>query len=150
MMDLNQTQNCVSNAALNITSPLLIGNINPSLDAALANGLFDLSSNHPSAHQLSSPHLPPLDIDANSQMNTSPIMPPMPIVDVIGNNIPPPSDALDWNAICNLKSSMGQPQQPHSQTNTNSNRKRKQINYSNSNQLMLNADSTTKRRKLNN
>merc|ERR1712204_21148 len=145
MMDL--TQNCVSNAALNITSPLLTGAINPSQMDALANGLFDLSN----------PHLPSLDItqqqNANSQhmlaptmTNTSPhIMPTMPVVDVIGNNIPPPADSFDWQTICNLNNlnAIGQQLPPSiaiTQTIPSSNRKRKQTQN-----LSLNP----KRRKLN-
>merc|ERR1712204_121071 len=115
MMDL--TQNCVSNAALNITSPLLTGAINPSQMDALANGLFDLSNPH-----LLSP----------TMTNPSPhIMPTMPVVDVIGNNIPPPADSFDWQTICNLNNlnAIGQQLPPSiatTQTIPSSNRKRKQ------------------------
>merc|ERR1740123_2686000 len=142
-LDLNQTQNCVSNAALNITSPLLTGAINPSQMDALANGLFDLSN----------PHLPSLDI-ANSQhmlapsammMNASPIMPTMPVVDVIGNNIPPPADTFDWQTICNLNNmnTIGQ-QLPPSIATPATNRKRKQQQSDDDEEDMY-----TKRRKLN-
>merc|ERR1712154_115343 len=129
MMDLAQT-NAPNTSHINLTSPLmefqnnLTGiNLTPSM-TALTNGLLDLSNPN-------TPHLPPLNIDAISQQssnpkNVSPTMPPMPIVDVIGNNIPPPTDTLDWHAICTLNSLIAHPQ---SANETNSNhRKRKKIN----------------------
>merc|ERR1712204_134184 len=114
---------------------------------ALANGLFDLSN----------PHLPSLDItqqqNANSQHmlaptmgNTSPhIMPTMPVVDVMGNNIPPPADSFDWQTICNLNNlnAIGQQLPPSiatTQTLPSPNRKRKQTQ---------NLSLDPKRRKLN-
>merc|ERR1719410_3198812 len=111
----------------NLTSPLLDfnSNITPSLNA-LTNGLFDLKDSN-------TPHLPPLNIDANSHEFD---MPPMPIVDVIGNNIPPPTDGLDWHTICTLNSLMGQQQQT-SDTNAN-HRKRKKIEFEDRQQLLLN------------
>ena len=162
MMDLAQhnASNTATNqfgAHINMTSPLLdCINITPSLNAL--NGLFDLSNP-------TTPHLPPLNIDANSQQqlsqsNVSPTMPPMPIVDVIGNNIPPPTDGLDWHTICTLNSLMGHQQQTID-TNSN-NRKRKKMELEEdpkpNKQLLLNdvdsknnveANSPSKRRKLN-
>merc|ERR1712228_613462 len=162
MMDLAQ-HTATNSAHINMTSPLLDfqGNniqIAPSLNA-LTNGLFDLSNP-------TTPHLPPLNIDtANSQsllgaMNVSPTMPPMPIVDVIGNNIPPPTDGLDWHTICTLNSLMGQQQQIETHSSNQNYRKRKKmtLSHTNPNQLLLDVDSKSniesmspsKRRKLNN
>merc|ERR1712228_375485 len=163
-MGMDLAQHTATNSAhINMTSPLLDfqGNniqITPSLNA-LTNGLFDLSNP-------TTPHLPPLNIDtANSQsllgaMNVSPTMPPMPIVDVIGNNIPPPTDGLDWHTICTLNSLMGQQQQIETHSSNQNYRKRKKmtLSHTNPNQLLLDVDSKSniestspsKRRKLNN
>eukprot|EP01084_Bolivina_argentea_P310846 537963_1 len=143
MMDL--TQQASSNHTTNInninniTSPVLDfqnhlnGNINitPSLNA-LTNGLFELNNSNPNT-----PHLPPLNIDANSQQNTNtippsttndnhyniPTIPTMPIVNPIGNNIPPPTQDLDWQTFCTLINNNN-----NNINNNNNNRKRKKEN----------------------
>jgi len=157
MMDLaqNGTNNIMSSPLLDCQHPLNgTMNITPSLNA-LTNGLFDLSTPN-------TPHLPPLSIDANSQNNNNqnsmpkeqenesepvlhninnaamPSLPTMPNVDGVHNNIPPPTDGLDWQTFCTLIQQNGDPQTLHTQIPS---KKRKK--------LELDTTPNTKKRKLN-
>eukprot|EP01083_Nonionella_stella_P047925 128340_1 len=158
MMDLTQQSSSAHlGANINITSPVLdfqnTINITPSLNA-LTHGLFEMGSNP------NTPHLPPLNIeDANSQQTAShpheydmplamtttmPAIPAMPIVNGIGDNIPPPTQDLDWQTFCNLIQQNNTNSNSNNSSNTNSSdkdRKRKSNPF---------PASPSKKRKLNN